>query len=200
MRRRERGWRGMQPAPERRPQQDDKRRQTHKPHHDRASAHRDRPAQVPQGRDDHDRQLDPQLPVTRGQDRTPTLEMFEISHEQGRIDRHVKDRSREREPCLLETPKRTHRASHPGVEATFLRHGRGQFADHQRRRQTPEKREREEDEQRPAIAGVPDDLLQPIRPARDHKVSGRQQRQHPQLTPRTLAESLREPEHAPIST
>src|SRR6476646_3504826 len=120
------------------------------------------------------------------QHRTYTLEMSEISHEQGGVDRHVEDRSGEREPRFLKAPERSHRTPYPGVEATFFRHRRGQLSDHERRGQTPEKREHEKSDQGPAITGVANDLFEPVRPARDHKVSRRQQRQHPQLPPRSF--------------
>src|SRR6476469_9085806 len=96
------------------------------------------------------------------QHRAETLEMFEISHEQGGIDRHVEDRSGEREPRFLKAPERAHRAPHPGVKTPFFRYRRGQLSDHERRRQTPEKWEHEQDDQGPAVTGVTDDLFEPV--------------------------------------
>src|SRR4029077_10760162 len=95
------------------------------------------------------------------QHRVESLERGEISHEQGGIDRHVEDRSGERKPRFLKAPERAHRAPYPGVEATFFRDRRRRLSAHERRGQTPEKREHEKSDQGPAITGVANDLFEP---------------------------------------
>src|ERR671925_187315 len=55
----------------------------------------------------------------------------EVGHEQSWIDRHVEDRSDQREPGFLESPEVAHGASHPCVVAAFERQGARKLANHE---------------------------------------------------------------------
>ena len=59
-----------------------------------------------------------------------------------------------------------------------------QLADEKRSRQTPNQRQQNQQRERPAVARLPNDILEPIRPAGDHEVSRGDERQQPQLARR----------------
>jgi len=65
-------------------------------------------------------------------------QLAEILNGQRRVDGHIEDRGGERKPGFLKAPEPAERAADPDVEAAFLGHGRGEFADHEGGGQAPD--------------------------------------------------------------
>ena len=93
----------------------------------------------------------------------------EIGDKQGRVDCHVKDRGHQREPRFLKSPKVSHGAPNPGVVTAFEGQSAGELADHKRRREAPEKRGQQQDEDGATAACAMNDVFRSIGSARHHK-------------------------------
>ena len=93
------------------------------------------------------------------------IELAEVENEDGRVNRHVEDAGREREPPLLVSPEGTESATHPDVKATLGGNGAGQFADHERRRQRPENRQDKKNDDGARKSGAAEDVLNAVWPA-----------------------------------
>ena len=96
----------------------------------------------------------------------------QVRDKQRGINRHVENGRYQRQPCFLKSPEISHGAPHPGVVAAFKGQRAGELADHERRRQAPEKRGQQQDENRFAIAGAVHDVFGAIGSARHHKEGG----------------------------
>ncbi len=57
-------------------------------------------------------------------------EPADVIDEEIRIERHLEDAAREREPRLLISPEAAHAAAHPDVKAALLGNRGGELADH----------------------------------------------------------------------
>jgi len=128
----------------------------------------------------HDHGQGPRISVPSGGERG--VELAQVAHKDGGIDRHVEDAGRKREPALLVAPERAHGAPHPGVEAAFGGDGAGQLANHQGRGQAPENRKGQEDDDGPGVASSAQDVLNAVGATRHHKVCGGDERQEAHLS------------------
>ena len=175
--------RGMEreSAPESEHQKDGEGREQQNEQADGAFADGGRAAEIPGAAEDHDGQR-PGVAVPAGGERG--IELAEIENEDGRVDGHVEDAGREREPAFLISPERTEGAAHPDVEAAFGGNGAGQFADHERGGQGPKNRQDKQNDDGAGKSGSAEDVLNAVRPARHHEVGGGNERQQAHLAPR----------------
>ena len=104
-----------------------------------------------------------------------------VEHEHRRVQRHVEDARRQREPSLLESPEGSHRARDPHVEAAVLWDGRGEFADHEGGRDSPEDGYDQQHDHAAQVARVADELFQSERSAGNDEECRSNQRKRGQL-------------------
>src|SRR5581483_2471493 len=104
--------------------------------------------------------------------RKPGKHASEICHEEGRIDSHVENGSYQRQPGLLKSPESAHGAAHPSVITTFEGQCAGEFADHERGGEPPEKRSEQQNEDRLAVPGAVNDVFGAIGSPRHHEEGG----------------------------
>jgi len=104
-------------------------------------------------------------------DGEPGRHLLEVKDEERGINRHVEDAGGEREPSFLKSPEIPKAAADPSVVAAFTGQRARQFADHECGRQTPENREKKQNQNAVAVTRARDDLLGAVSAARDHEES-----------------------------
>ena len=139
-----------------------------------------RAAQIPRATERHHGQRPGVAPPAGGE---RGVELAQVEDEDGRVDGHVEDAGREREPALLVAPERAQRAPHPDVEAALGGNGAGQFADHERGGQAPQEGQHQQNEDGPGKAGAAENVLNAVGTARHHEVGGGDERQKAHLAP-----------------
>ena len=110
-------------------------------------------------------------------------ELAQIKHKDGRIDGHIEDAGREREPALLIAPEGPQRTAHPNVEAALGGNGGGKLSDHQCRGQAPEKGQQKQNADGHQEPRPTQNVLNSIRTAGHHEVGCGNQRQEAHLVP-----------------
>ena len=86
----------------------------------------------------------------------------QVGHEQRGINRHIENGRNQREPGLLKSPEVAHGAAHPGIVAAFVGQRARQLADHEGRRQAPEQRREQQNQDRAPVAGAMHDFFRAI--------------------------------------
>jgi hypothetical protein len=143
-----------------------------------ASSNLGRAQQVPRAAEDHDGQR-PEIRARTSGERG--VELAQVEHKDGGVERHVKDAGGEREPAFLVSPERAETAAHPDVEAAFSRDGCGEFADHEGGGQAPEQRQGEQDNDGAGVSGAAEDIFDAVGTAGNHEVGGGNQGQEADL-------------------
>jgi len=111
----------------------------------------------------------------------PGRHLLEIEDEERGINRHVENAGGEREPCFLKSPEITESAADPRVVAAFAGQRARQFADHESGGQTPQDREKKQNQNSVTVARAGDDLLGAIGAAGDHKEGSSDERPEREL-------------------
>ena len=96
----------------------------------------------------------------------------QVGHEQRGINRHIENRRDQREPGFLKSPEIAHGAAHPSVIAALVGQRARKLADHERRRQAPEQRGEQQNQNRASVPGAVHDVFRAIGSARHHKEGG----------------------------
>ena len=100
----------------------------------------------------------------------------QVGHEQRGINRHIENGRDQREPGFLKSPEISHRAAHPGVVAAFVGQRAREFADHEGRRQAPQQRGEQQNQNRASVTGAVHNVFRAIGSAGHHKEGGGDQR------------------------
>ncbi len=165
-------------APEAKKNEDGKRREKQHGHPDGVSADAGRAAQIPRAANDDDSQRPEVIARGRGE---RGAEFAQVEHEDGRVERHVENAGREREPAFLVAPEWPEGAPHPDVKAAFIRNGGGEFADHERGGQAPDDGQNQQDDDSPAKARAAENVLHAVRTTGHHEECGGNQGQKKQF-------------------
>ena len=96
----------------------------------------------------------------------------QVGDEKRGIDGHVEDGGNEREPGLLKSPEVAHGAAHPGVVAALVGQRARKLADHEGRRQAPEQRGEQQNQDGASVTGAVHDVFGAVGSARHHKEGG----------------------------
>ena len=102
----------------------------------------------------------------------PREHASQVGDEQRGIDRHVENGRNQREPGFLKSPEIAHGAAHPSVITAFVGQRARKFADHESRRQAPEQRREEQNQDGASVPGAMHDVFGAIGSARHHKEGG----------------------------
>ena len=103
----------------------------------RSIAHRARAENIPRRAHRDHREANRKAAMTGDQ---PGRKPPDVVDEKIRVQRHLENAAREREPRFLIAPEASHAAAHPDVEAALFGNGGGEFADHHGGRDAPEQR------------------------------------------------------------
>src|SRR5262245_54502496 len=82
----------------------------------------------------------------------PRGHLLQVENKKRRVDRHVENAGYQREPGFLKAPEISQTPPHPGVVPALLRQGARKFADHERGRQAPKQRKKEQNQDPAAVA------------------------------------------------
>ena len=99
----------------------------------------------------------------------PGRHLFQVKHEQGRINGHIKDTGGQREPRFLKAPEVAQAAAHPCVIAALVRQRARKFADHESCRQAPKHRQKQQDQDSASVACAGNDRFSAVCSAGHHK-------------------------------
>src|SRR5277367_159482 len=101
--------------------------------------------------------------------RKPRNQPRQVRHKKRRVNRHIKNTSHQRQPRFLKSPEISHRAPHPRVISALRRQRAGKFANHVRRRQAPDQRRHQQQQNSQAVARAVNDVFGSVRSARHHE-------------------------------
>ena len=99
----------------------------------------------------------------------PRNQARQVRHKKRRVNRHVENTRHQRQPRFLKSPEISHRAPHPRVITAFRRQRAGKFADHVRRRQAPDQRRHQQQQNSQAIARAMNDVFGAVCSAGHHE-------------------------------
>jgi len=113
-----------------------------------------------------------------------------VSGDEGRVQRGIEHPGDPVEHGELERPERAEPGAKPLIDSPFGRQDRDQLRDDQGVRDGPDDRHRAQDEEGEPRSGPRDDLLEPVRPAREKDEHRGEKRQGSHLAPQTAPRNL----------
>ena len=152
--------------------------QQHDPHRQGAIAHRFGAHQIPRGGGGYQRNCQRRAAAAGGH---PRRQVAQIADEQRGVDGHVEDAARQRQPGFLKSPEASHAARHPDVVAAPSGQRARKLADHECRRDRPDHRRHQQNQNGARVSRLGNDILKPERSARNQEEDGRDQRQQRHL-------------------